>query len=68
MEKFTNRGVPFNNQWNMFCKEFKVHFESVNEVVDAKELQKLKQDKSTVSKYACHAVQTVDGTYQLLFD
>ena len=37
MEEFATSGVPFGNWWDMFCKHFKARFETVDEVIDAKE-------------------------------
>jgi hypothetical protein len=53
MEEFANGGVPFQSQWETFCDQFKVRFETVNEAVDAKEkLRTLWQDTSSVLEYA----------------
>ena len=53
MEKFANGGVPFDGQWATFRDQFKARFETVDEVVDAKEkLRVLWQDSSTVPEYA----------------
>ena len=37
MEEFANGSVPYNSQWKAFRKQFKARFETVDEVVDAKE-------------------------------
>jgi hypothetical protein len=53
MEEFAKGKVPFDREWATFRKEFKAHFEMVDEVIDMKEkLQVLWQDLSMVPKYA----------------
>jgi hypothetical protein len=53
MEEFANGGVPFAGNWETFCRDFKARFETVDEVVDAKEkLRVLWQDSSMVPEYA----------------
>jgi hypothetical protein len=53
MEEFANGGVPFAGNWETFRRDFKARFETVDEVVDAKErLRVLWQDSSTVPEYA----------------
>ena len=53
MEEFATGGVPFGNRWDTFREHFKARFETVNEVVDAKEkLRVLWQNSSTVPEYA----------------
>ena len=37
MEEFATGRVPFNGQWETFCKHFKARFETVDEAIDAKE-------------------------------
>jgi hypothetical protein len=52
MEEFADGGVPFDNDWQRFCAQFKVRFETVDEAVDAKEkLRVLWQDSSTIPEY-----------------
>ena len=53
MEEFAKGKVPFDGEWATFCKEFKAHFEMVDEAIGIKEkLQVPWQDLSIVPKYA----------------
>jgi Retrotransposon gag protein len=53
MEEFANGVVLFAGNWETFRWDFKARFETVDEVVDAKErLCVLWQDSSTVPEYA----------------
>jgi hypothetical protein len=53
MEEFADGGVPFNNDWQRFCAQFKARFETMDEAVNTKEkLRVLWQDSSTVPEYA----------------
>ena len=63
MEDFTN-GIPlFGGRWDLFREQFKVWFESADEVVDAKEkLRVLWQDGSTVPEYAAQFKQLMTRT------
>ena len=37
IEQFMDGGISFNGNWGTFREQFKARFETVNEVVDAKE-------------------------------
>jgi hypothetical protein len=53
MEEFAVGCVLFEERWSSFREQFKAHFETVDEAVDAKErLYVLWQDTSTVPEYA----------------
>ena len=53
MEVFAGGLAPFDGQWDMFRAQFKARFETVDEVVDAKEkLRLLWQGSLTVPEYA----------------
>ncbi|PIL32323.1 hypothetical protein GSI_05569 [Ganoderma sinense ZZ0214-1] len=63
MEVFAIGQIPFHGVWAEFCAEFKARFESVNEVIDAKEkLRDLWQGKLTVPEYAARFRELMDRT------
>ena len=69
MEEFANRGVLFYGQWGVFYTEFKAHFETIDEAVDAKErLQKLEQGTSTIPEYTALFKQLMACTGYSLAD
>jgi hypothetical protein len=53
MEEFAQGVALFSGEWAVFHREFKAHFETVDEAIDAKEkLRVLWQRNSTISEYA----------------
>ncbi|PIL23033.1 hypothetical protein GSI_14340 [Ganoderma sinense ZZ0214-1] len=63
MEVFAIGQIPFHGVWAEFCAEFKARFESVNEVIDAKEkLRDLWQGKLSVPEYAARFRELMDRT------
>ena len=63
MEDFANGMPPFGSRWDFFREQFKAHFKSADEVVDAKEkLRVLWQAGSTVPEYAAQFKQLMTCT------
>ena len=52
MEELMAGHAPFNGPWTTFCDQFKAHFKTVDEAVNAKEkIRNLWQGSSTVPRY-----------------